>query len=515
MSGSKQNRRPMAADLIPWDKIEVKGSGARKISDATAEHFRYGFATYKGERVQIAPYYDADGRLVAQHIRTRDKDFPWTGSPSDALPFGAHAFPKSGKMICVTEGEIDALSLSQVQGNKWPVVSIGCGASAESEATKVRKYFAKHRSYFNAFDKIILMFDMDDPGRKSATAAAQVLGSKAHIAELPHGFKDANDMLVAGKTKELLDAMWRANPYRPDGLVDMATLLNDVLETPVEGVEWVFRSLTRHTYGKRLGELVSVGAGTGVGKTDFLTQDMLHMVRQGHKIGVFALEQQPRETALRFIGKAAEKPIHIPEHFDADLIRSTWDGLVRNGMLWLFDHFGAMDWDTIQDNIEYLYHSEGVQYFYLDHLTALAAAEDNEKEGLERIMSQMGALVKRLPIHVTFVSHLTTPDGKPHEEGGRVTIRHFKGSRSIGFWSHFMFGLERDQQADDEASRTTTTFRILKDRYTGRSTGEVFYLGYDRERGLLFETDKPDSEAKSYGFRDESADDDEPTTTDF
>jgi len=48
-----------------------------------------------------------------------------------------------------------------------------------------------------------------------------------------------------------------------------------------------------------------------------------------------------------------------------------------------------------------------------------------------------------------------------------------------------MFGLERNQQADDEIERQTTTFRILKDRYTGKATGNTLRLGYDHETGRL------------------------------
>ncbi|MDQ0392637.1 hypothetical protein [Labrys monachus] len=62
---------------------------------------------------------------------------------------------------------------------------------------------------------------------------------------------------------------------------------------------------------------------------------------------------------------------------------------------------------------------------------------------------------------------------------------------AIGFWCHYMFGLERDQQHEDERWRSITVFRVLKDRYTGRATGEVIYLGYDRDTGTLFETEAP------------------------
>jgi twinkle protein len=95
----------------------------------------------------------------------------------------------------------------------------------------------------------------------------------------------------------------------------------------------------------------------------------------------------------------------------------------------------------------------GCKHIYLDHLTALAAGEEDEKQALDKIMAELAGSGAGARPRPHFISHLATPEGKPHEEGGRVTIRHFRGSRSIGFWSHFMFGLERNQQAEDEIER--------------------------------------------------------------
>jgi hypothetical protein len=50
-----------------------------------------------------------------------------------------------------------------------------------------------------------------------------------------------------------------------------------------------------------------------------------------------------------------------------------------------------------------------------------------------------------------------------------------------------MFGLERNQQAEDKDERHRTVFRVLKDRYTGQATGETFVLEYDSDTGLLTE----------------------------
>ena len=51
-----------------------------------------------------------------------------------------------------------------------------------------------------------------------------------------------------------------------------------------------------------------------------------------------------------------------------------------------------------------------------------------------------------------------------------------------------MFGLERNKQHTDPVKRQTTTFRVLKDRFTGRATGVKFGLQYNQNNGILKET---------------------------
>src|SRR5690606_12270852 len=106
-----------------------------------------------------------------------------------------------------------------------------------------------------------------------------------------------------------------------------------------------------------------------------------------------------------------------------------------DGKVYLYDHFGETDWDVVKGRIRYMAVALGIRVFYLDHLTAMADTS-NEKESLEQIMKEMAGMAQELGLVIHYISHLTTPEGKPHEEGGRVMIRHFKGSRAIGFWSY-------------------------------------------------------------------------------
>jgi twinkle protein len=84
-------------------------------------------------------------------------------------------------------------------------------------------------------------------------------------------------------------------------------------------------------------------------------------------------------------------------------------------------------------------------------------------------MADLASLVEQHGFTLHFISHLTTPEGKAHEEGGRVLEKHFTGGRAIARWSHNLFALERDKQTPDEP----TTFRILKERETGTPWGSV------------------------------------------
>lgn len=464
-----------------------KALPSRSISEETCSKFGYQVGKdSKGKNVQVANYYK-DGVKVAQHTRDKDKDFKWLGESKGVELFGQHLWREGGKMVTITEGEIDAMSVSQLQNNKWPVVSLPSGINGAVKALKA------NLEWLERYDSIVLMFDNDPPGTQAAEAVAKAVQDcaslftpgKCKVARLP--LKDANEMLCEGRGGEVIQAIWDAKEYRPDGLVGIDDLLAELYKPIVQGLPWFLGGLTELTFGRRYGEVYGFGAGTGIGKTDLFTQQIEYDIfTLDQKVGLIFLEQQPTETVVRIAGKHVGKRLHVPD--------GSWTIEERNaaverlrGKVVLYNSFGQTDWDVIAAKINYMAVSEGIRLFYFDHLTATADTS-NERESLEQTMKEMAGLAMRLQIIIHFVSHLATPEGKPHEEGGRVSIKHFKGSRSIGFWSYFMFGLERDQQSDDPIARSITTLRVLKDRFTGQATGKLLFLKYDGETGRLYES---------------------------
>ncbi len=478
----------MGGKLIDGERISRT---IRGITPETFQLWSYQTGTHRGEPVHIANHLKM-GRPVGQKIRTRSKSFMVKGELEPL--YGMWLWSSNNAKRCiVTEGELDALSVSQAQNNRWPVVSVPNGAQGAGKAV------AKASEWLSGFSEVVLMFDNDEAGREAAVECAQILPpGKAKIATLRDA-KDANELLVEGKEHEILQAIYNAEYYRPDGIVNLKDVIADALKPPEWGDSLPWETLTDLTYGTRTGEWWCWGAGVGVGKTDVFTQLMAHDVTEGRKIGGIFLEQPAGETAKRLAGKIDGVLYHVPDiEVDEEQLEATLHRIADQ--VYLYQHFGSQDWETIKGLIRHMRHAYDIRHFYLDHLTALASHAEDERRYLDKLCAEMSSLCQELDIHVQVVSHLTTPQGEAHEEGGRVKEKHFTGSRAIARWAFFMFGLERNKQHEDEAERHITTVRVLKDRNTGRGTGKTFRLGYDPNTGQLFEA--PDSTTEVFNDED-------------
>jgi twinkle protein len=461
-------------------KGEIKSIPDRGITRSTCTKYE----VRQDENSHYYPYTDGTGATVAAKVRgIADKSFTIRGDFKSAQLFGQSLFSAGGKAITICEGELDALAAFQMQGSLYPTVSVRNGAQAALKDCKAAF------EWLDSFDSVVICFDADEPGMKAAKEVAELFGGKSKVVKHLAGFKDACDYLTAGKEKEFVNTWWRAEEFKPENIVTVSDIKERMLTPPVAGLPWCFPTLTTLTYGRRKGEIYGFGAGVGVGKTDVFTQQISYDIDVlNEKVGVIYLEQNVVETAQRVAGKLDKKLYHIP---DAGWTREQYEDSVERlderKQLYMMEHFGAMDWAAVKGIIRYFAKAYDIKMIYLDHLTALAANEQDERRALDGIMADMASLAQSDGLIIHFVSHLTTPEGKAHEEGGRVLEKHFTGSRAIARWSHYMFGLERDKQAADPVKRQTTTFRVLKDRFAGSATGEKFGLHYDRKTGYLNE----------------------------
>jgi twinkle protein len=474
----KQERR--VKNLLPSG--EHKPLAKRKISQETCEKFHYTIGELNGQSVQIAHYRDADGNIVAQHVRTKDKAFPWFGDKSNALLFGQHLFRDGGKKVIVTEGEIDCLTVSQAFGNRYPVVSLISGAQG------ARNDIKKAYEWLTSYEEIVLCFDMDEPGRKAAAECAAILPpGKAKIVSLP--LKDANEMWLADREKELISAVFDAKTYRPDGIVNGKEIEDIVFEDDEEfSFPYPWGKLQEMTMGFRPGEVIVWTAGSGIGKSAMVREIEWHMIQHGDTVGIIRLEESVKMAARDLMGLAISKRLRkYWKQTSSEEKKLAYDLTLGTGRVFLYDHFGSTDIDNIISRIRYLAVSCGCSMVVLDHISIVISGEEDgdERRMLDNLMTKLKTVAMETRIVLHIVSHLKRPSGdKGHEEGAQTSLAQLRGSHAIAQLADLVVGVERNQQ--NEQFKNVNTLRILKNRYTGE-TGIAGWLTYDPESGRLTE----------------------------
>ncbi|WPH66380.1 DNA primase/helicase [Klebsiella phage VSG32] len=481
--------KPMSYDV--WNFGDSNGRysdlTARGISKETCQKAGYWLAKVDNRMYQVADYRDQNGSIVSQKVRDKDKNFKTTGShKSDAL-FLKHLW-SGGKKIVVTEGEIDALTVMELQDCKYPVVSLGHGASA------AKKTCAANYEYFDQFEQIILMFDMDDAGRKAVEEAAQVLpAGKVRVAVLP--YKDANECHLMGEDKAILEQVWNANPWVPDGVVSALSLKDRVKEamTSEDAVGLLFdgcQGLNDRTLGARGGEVIMVTSGSGMGKSTFVRQQALAWgKRMGKRVGLAMLEESVEDTIQDMMGlnnkvrlrqsDEVKKAIAEDGRFD-----EWYDELFGDDTFHLYDSFAEAEADRLLAKLAYMRTGLGCDVIVLDHISIVVSAseESDERKMIDRLMTKLKGFAKSTGVVLVVICHLKNPEkGKAHEEGRAVSITDLRGSGALRQLSDTIIALERNQQGD---MPNLVLVRLLKCRFTG-DTGIAGYMEYNRETGWL------------------------------
>ena len=461
---------------------EYEAIEPRKIPESICRQYGYQIGERFGEKAHIANFYDDSKTLIGQKYRMKGKRFSCNGDISGL--WGKQLWT-TGKKIVITEGELDCLSVATVQGGKWPTVSIPNGAAG------AKKCLMKEMEWLqNNFDEIILMLDNDEPGLEAAKECAELFEpGKCRIAKLP--VKDASECLMLGKDAEIINAIWRAPVFRPDGIINANDVVDSICAAykPADAL-YPWGGLNEITRGLRKGEIVTFCAGTGIGKSQIMRELAYHILKENPTTGVgyIALEVSIKRTSFGLMSNEAERLLHLDETITEAELREYHGRVFGNNNVYLWDHWGSLDPAVLISKIRYLANGCGVQWIVLDHISIIVSGMvgGDERRELDNIMTNLRKLVEELNVGLLLVSHLKRPEGKAHEEGAKTSLGQLRGSASIGQLSDLVIGVERNQQ--DPEKKHVSTVRVLKNRFSG-DTGVACTLNYNTTTGRMVEDD--------------------------
>lgn len=470
--------------LEEYNKASFKPISDRNITLDTCK--KYGVKTDEAGS-QWYPYYDNNGAIIGFKIKSKDKNFRVAGSISGSL-FGQHLFQQAGKYVTIVEGETDCLAAYQMNGSRWPHLSIPNGAQAASKSLKT------NLEYLEGFDQIVINFDNDAPGKEATDKVSDIFSpSKVKVLQLQK-YKDACDYLADNQQSSYIQEWWGAKTYTPAGIVSSDSTWDLVAEEDnFTSIDYPWKGLNDMLYGIRPQELITLTSGSGLGKSSIIRELIHYLVKNSEEnVGVMMLEESVRRASLGVMGIEAEKPLHIPKIYQETTkedLRNYWENTMGTGRLFFFDHFGSTSEDTILQRMRYMVKGLDCRYIFLDHLSIVVSGMegDDERRLIDRLMTKLRTFVQETNCTLFLVSHLRRPSGdKGHENGGEVSLSQLRGSHAIAQLSDSVVGIERNQQDEDENVRNQSLLRVLKARVSGL-TGPATKLQYDLETGRLEE----------------------------
>lgn len=497
---SKEGSMAKKLDMSEIEELDVRGVKERKLERAYTSMYgmKVGYDTETGEI--DSHYYPVtrDGVITGYKVRELPKKFKAIGDTKKSQLFGQWLFDEGGplsskvskKFLVITEGELDCIAMQQALSKSGDsrytnaVVSLPNGAN--------EKAIKENWKFVTQFEKVILVFDSDEPGMKAAQDVAKRLPmGKTSIATLP--LKDPCEMVSKGRSKELAKCLWDAKPFSPAGIVaakDLWEQVSEPLKEPDADFPW--KGVNEKLRGLMSGQIYTLAAGSGVAKTTF-AKDIMHHVfnTTDFNIGGIFIEEKPKKTLRTFMGAFLKKIVHLAgAEVSKDELKEAFEATAGTDRVFFYDSFGSNTLDQIKETILYYALALDCKLIILDHISMMVSGGSaDERKELDKIMTVLATLVEELDITLILVSHLSRPEGKSHEEGGQTSLNQLRGSGGIGQLSHNVLGIERNGQADSDFEKNVSTIRVLKCRDTG-DLGIACRVFYDKSTGELKELDE-------------------------
>lgn len=463
------NNAPLAG---PWPE--------RKL-DKSLKHFG---VKDVGKGWIAVPLFGPDRELCGYRFRSKYHKRFLTEKITDAPPLvGLDKVKEGGHKIVLTEAPEDAMSVYEalVQKRDNPFIQV-VGLQSCSNMKSV----LENRDMFRSFKEVIIWMDNDEAGNRARDEIIKIIGlDKARVVPVTR-HKDASDVLVHEGPDQVIDLIYRASTPKISGVVDAVSVIDRVIESrDTQFIEWPahLKGLNNMTRGRALGSITLLAAGTGVGKSTFIREDIYHILRNtSFKVGICALEESVEDTVVGLLsihmGKRLTDP-KVRREVSIEEEKRAFEDLFTEGRALFYDHQGDIGETSLLDRIEYMAAS-GCKMIYLDHITIAVSEFDTTdiNAATDRLMAALLRIVQTHKVWIMVVSHLrkTSKAGDESFETGAVPSEDdLKGSGALKQISYQTIALSRNKMADTTEEREKTKVWVLKDRKIGRTgfAGEI------------------------------------------
>lgn len=427
------------------------------------------------------PYYDKEGEdvvLVKYRTPNYDKEDKkiWQSGGGKHVLWGIDRLDTS-KPLIITEGEIDALTLTEVGYDNVTSVPFG---------TKQYQWLDNNWELIDQFNEVILWMDKDKPGEETTRELIKRLGKWRAKNVTYNKYMDANRTLFEEGKEEVIEAVEGAEEQNIDGL----HRVSDVESYDPTDQERVLSSVgLLNTYLKGYFK-PSVSIWTGLstsGKSTFVNQEAIEAISQGHKVLMYSDELFPpllrywmerQMCTPRFVEERQDEETNSQTYFVPKEYRQKMRAWYKD-QLFIYDtdyqaeeSSGGIDYteklvtaNKLLNVFEYAVRRFGVDVFVIDNLMTINfdLGLNNRWDAQSQFMGMVKNFANEFGVHVHVVAH-------PRKSEGRIGLQDISGKMDIVNRVDNVMSVLRTDNMDevpDSLKGHDTAITILKNRLHG------------------------------------------------
>lgn len=460
------------------EKIEPKEMAlafleSRGISAATAKRYMVTDKDGKMGKVIVFPFVDENGDI--QMIKYRNPE-PKEGEPKEwsepnckPILFGMYQCDPDEKVLIITEGQMDSLSVAEAGYTNAVSVPTGAGGFT---------WVPYCWNWIEQFERIIVFGDHEKGHITLYAEMLQRWKSKVWCVR-PEDYrdcKDANDILRLYGKEQIRKCI--QNAAQPP--ISNVIPLSEVEDVDLSSIEKLGTGITKLdetlSGGLPFGQLVLITGKSGDGKSTLGNQLIVNAIDYGYRVFVYSGElpnfmlrswimlQAAGPDNIEAVKKYGSKAQYKVKPEAGELIRQWLEDIA-----WIYDNNGVPDEDTEQtmlaDLLETVIDRCGVRVILLDNLmTALDLEPGTASDKYDR-QSEFVKKLTRLAVSHNVLIILVAHKRKMGAGEVNDTV---SGSADIVNLASIVMSYERgDAKSKEDASDNIRYLRVTKNRLTG------------------------------------------------
>lgn len=380
------------------------------------------------------------------------------------------------KPLYIVEGEIDCLSL--IECGIKNVVSVPTGCNGH-EWVKVCW------DWLEQIEEKIIWFDNDEAGKKGAKDIQCRLTGLIKIVNNDL-CNDINQMLVEHGKETVIK--YSSNFQRIEDIADWE-MVEDYDVYSAEKVMTGIRDLDKDILGFVFPSLAVITGVNGSGKSTIVNQMCIaESIKNGYSTFVYSGELSVAQFRYWLEHTmAGNEDIEIKINSKGNqypTVKKESSYLMRNHLkdkMYFYEKEDVKASELLK-KMEEVARREGVRVFIIDNLLTLdlECKENEEYTKQKEFVKKLKDFAKKFNSIVHLVAH-------PRKVSGKISKEDVGGSGSITNLAHYVLGVHRVSEKEDEEVSHDCELLMLKDRHTGTGYKE-YELLYSKNRRRFYKT---------------------------